>query len=158
MRNRTKAALGGALLFAAGIGLGTSISSSPTTPAAAGTTRTVDVPGPTITVTAQPAAPAPSTALGRWSGNGTSSKVSFAAPASGDYVVSWRFSGNTTGYGGDNFIMNDTDSNADSFSLPNVIQESGSGSTEVTGASGTEVLNVQADQGCHWVVKVVAAS
>jgi hypothetical protein len=69
------------------------------------------------------------------------------------------FSGNTTGYGGDNFIVNPTDSNVNALSTPNDIATSGSGSTEVTQDPGpTDAFNVQADDGDTWTIKVVAAA
>jgi hypothetical protein len=109
------------------------------------------IPGPTVyrTVTAPP--PAPGTAIGTWSGTGNAATPAFNAPASGDYTVSWTFSNNDDS----NFAITATDSNAAALGLPNVIQSSGSGSTEVTGASGTESFDVMATG--NWTIKAVTA-
>lgn len=108
--------------------------------------------------TAPPPAPSPTpTLIGTWSGTGNQNTPSFSAPASGNYVVSWSYSGNTDPqFGGpNNFIIENTDSSADALGLPNDIQSSGSGSTEVTMASGTESFNVQATG--QWTITVNAA-
>lgn len=109
--------------------------------------QTVPVPGPTITDTAPPSG----AVIGTWSGTGNSNTPAFNAPASGDYIVTWSYSNNQ----GSNFIITATDQGANGFGLPNDIQSSGSGSTEVTGASGTESFNVQAVG--SWTIKVVSA-
>lgn len=121
----------------------------------------VPVPGPTITKTVTVPAPPPSPGqqVAKFSGSGNESTPAFNVPDSGDYVVSWQFSGNGDGFGnGGNFIMSATNSAADVFSLPNDIASSGSGSTEVTGDSGTDSFNVQAEDGSSWTVTIVAAS
>jgi hypothetical protein len=120
-------------------------------------TATVQVAGPTVTQTASAPPPAAGTKLGSWSGSGNQVTPAFNAPASGDYIVSWTFSGNDADgiSGGDNFIISATDSGADALSLPNAIATSGSGSTEVTDASGTESFNVQATG--SWTITVTSA-
>jgi hypothetical protein len=137
------------VLFGAGIGFGASIASGHTAyrnvPG-----PTVTVPGPTVTISAAP--PATGTLVGKWSGTGNETTPAFNAPASGDFIVSWTYSGND----GSNFIISDTDNNANSLGLPNAIASSGSGSTEITDAAGdVESFNVQA-QG-SWTIKVVSA-
>jgi hypothetical protein len=121
-------------------------------------TATVQVAGPTVTQTASAPPPAAGTKLGSWSGSGNQVTPAFNAPASGDYIVSWTFSGNDVDGipGGDNFIIGATDSGADALSLPNVIATSGSGSTEVTDASGSESFNVQATG--SWIITITSAS
>lgn len=133
-----------------------------TTTVPVGVTATQDVPGPTVTQTVtqtvSPPPPPAGSAVGTWSGSGSSVTPSFNVPASGDYILSWAFSGNDSGgTGGDNFIINNTNQNNLATSMPNLIQTSGSGSTEVTGASGTDSFNVQSDQTCSWTLKVVSA-
>ena len=153
--------------------------------AACGTTVThnVQVPGPTVTVTATPTrtvvktvtvvkkVPGPTvyktvyvpasqgptgTTIARYSGSGNQNTGTFEAPASGDYVVKWTYSGNFDSFGqGSNFIMSNTDQSAESMGLPNDIGGSGSGSTEVTGASGPESFNVEASG--YWTVTVISA-
>jgi hypothetical protein len=120
-------------------------------------TATVQVAGPTVTQTASAPPPAAGTRLGSWSGSGNQVTPAFNAPASGDYIVSWTFSGNDADgvSGGDNFIVSANDSGAEALSLPNVIATSGSGSTEVTDASGTENFNVQATG--SWTITVTSA-
>jgi hypothetical protein len=118
-----------------------------------------NVPGPTVTQTVQVPAPPPpaGTLIGRWSGSGNQVTPSFNAPASGNYIVKWAYSGNVDPSfgGGTNFAISTTDSNAMGLGLPNDIAASGSGSTEVTGASGTESFNVQATG--QWTIKVISA-
>lgn len=121
-------------------------------------TTTVTVPGATITQTVSPPPPPAGTQIGTWSGTGNQVTPAFNAPASGDYIVRWTFSGNDAdgSAGGDNFIIGVTDSSADALGLPNTIATSGSGSTEVTGASGVETFNVQATG--SWTITVTSAS
>jgi hypothetical protein len=126
-------------------------------------TRTVtkDVPGPVQTKTVyEPASDGPvGTKIATYTGTGNESTPSFQAPASGDYVIAWSFSGNDEqGDGGDNFVIQATDQQADALGLPNDIQTSGSGNTEITGASGTESFNVTADQTCNWTITITSAS
>lgn len=117
----------------------------------------VSVPGPVVTKLV-PAPPPPAGAtIGTWSGSGNENTPAFYAPQSGDYVVSWSYYGNTDPSvgGGANFIISATDSNANALGLPNDIASSGSGSTEVTGASGSESFNVQAIG--TWTITVKSA-
>lgn len=140
--------------------------------AACGTTKTVNTitPGPTVTqtvpaptitqtVTASPPPPATGSKLLDFSGTGTEETPSFNAGGSGDYTVSWTFSGNDQqGDGGDNFIMSEDGGNdVNALSLPNVIQTDGSGNTGVTNDPGAHTFNVQADDGSSWTVEVVSA-
>jgi len=122
-------------------------------------TRTVQVPGPavTVTVTEQPPPPAPGTTIGKWSGTGNENTPSFSAPDSGDYIVTWKYSGNSDSYGGVNFIISATDSSALADALPNDIASSGKGSTEITGANpgAAESFNVQAAG--SWTITVTTA-
>jgi hypothetical protein len=153
------AALGGLVLLLIGIVIGRA---GKTTPAAIVHTRTVTktvtvkVPGPTVTVPAPP--PPVGSVIGNWSGTGNQVTPAFNAPVSGDYIVSWSYSGNVdpTIGGGTNFAITATDSSAEGLGLPNDIAASGSGSTEITGASGVESFNVQAAG--QWTIKVVSAS
>lgn len=155
-------ASGGALL-----GIGIAIGSGGGTTTVAGpakvVTKNVPVPGPTVTkiktVTEKPAAPAAGATVLDYTGHGSAVTPQFQVPASGDYVLSWTFDGNTTGFGGDNFIVNPTDSSVFTGSTPNDIATAGKGSTEITQDPGpTEAFNVQADDGATWTLKVVAAS
>jgi hypothetical protein len=124
-------------------------------------TVTVKVPGPVQTRTmytpVTSAAPAGATVM-RFSGSGNQVTPSFPVPDSGDYVVKWNFSGNSTGYGGDDFIIEAVSPSASTFGLPGEASVSGSGSTEITGDSGTGAFNVQADEAASWTVTVTAAS
>lgn len=157
------AVLGAVVILFIGMGIG---SAAKSTPAAIVHTRTVtktvtvNVPGPTVTQTVTVTAPPPpvGSVIGNWSGTGNQVTPAFNAPASGDYIVSWSYSGNVdpTIGGGTNFAITATDSSATALGLPNDIAASGSGSTEVTGASGVESFNVQAAG--QWTIKVVSAS
>jgi hypothetical protein len=120
-------------------------------------TRTVTVPGPATTVTVTAPPPAAGTAVGKWSGTGNQNTPAFSAPASGNYIVTWTYSGNVDpAIGqGTNFAITLTDQSATALGLPNDIAASGSGSTEVTGASGVESFNVEAAG--NWTIKVVTA-
>jgi hypothetical protein len=120
-------------------------------------TATVQVAGPTVTQTVSAPPPPVGTKIGSWSGTGNQVTPAFNAPSSGDYIIAWSFSGNDTdgATGGDNFIISDTDSAATALSLPNTIATSGSGSAEVTGASGVESFNVQATG--SWTITATSA-
>lgn len=122
-------------------------------------TKSVPVPGPTVTVTETVSAPPPpaGTKIGSWSGHGNENTPSFNAPASGNYVVSWKYSNNTDPQigGGTNFSIEATDQNVFGGDLPNDIASSGSGSTEITGASGVESFNVSATG--SWTITVKSA-
>jgi hypothetical protein len=132
---------------------------------ACGTTKTVTVttPGPTVTqtvpgptVTVSPPPPAAGSVIGTFSGTGNQVTKAFNVPSDGNFVVQWKYSGNIFGGGDDsgtNFIVADVDNDGDS--LPNSIGVSGSGSTEVTGASGTDAFNVQATG--NWTLTVISA-
>ena len=120
-----------------------------------------DVAGQIANTAPAPAASPPFTpvTLLKFSGSGTEVTPSFTATGNGDYIVYWTFAGNdSSGIGGDNFIMNeDGGRDFNALGLPNDIQASGSGSTEVTDDAGMHTFNVQADQTADWTVKVVSA-
>jgi hypothetical protein len=120
-------------------------------------TRDRPVPGPTVTQTVPAPPPSAGTEIGSWSGTGNQNTPAFNASANGNYVVSWTYSGNVDPSigGGSNFIISATDGSAMAEGLPNAIAASGSGSTEVTGASGTESFNVQATG--SWTITVKTA-
>jgi hypothetical protein len=149
--------------------------------AACGTARTVAVPGPTVTRTVTRVVkvpgppvkvitrtvikdvptPAPTEGtLLNYSGQGTSETPSFTAGGSGDYTVTWTYSGNNDSSFGSstatNFsIQEDGGNDFKSTSLPNDIAASGSGNTGVFGDAGRHTFNVQATG--SWTVKVVSA-
>jgi hypothetical protein len=157
-----------------GIGIG-SAAASHTVIKTVAVTKDVNVPGPVTTKTVTVKVPGPvttktvytpvtsavptGTTVMRYSGSGTQVTPAFPVPASGDYVVSWSFSGNGDGYGnGGNFIMAMPNADLLGMSLPNDIASGGSGSTEVAGdTNATDSFNVQAEDGSSWTVKVVAA-
>ena len=143
-------------ILGAGIGIGAAAHTHVTTRTAT-VTKTVQVPGPTVTKTVPAPPPPAGTVVGTWSGTGNQATPAFNAPASGNYVVSWTYSGNIDPQmgGANNFIINANDQSAMADGLPNDIAASGSGSTEVTGASGVESFNVQATG--QWTIKVVTA-
>ena len=123
----------------------------------------VPVPGPTKTIVKTKTVPAPPPAAGQkiatFSGTGNQVTPSFNVPASGNYVVRWSYSGNIDNSAGtsmaSNFIVSNT-GDGDGSGLPNDIQSSGSGSTEVIGSSGaTDTLNVQAIG--SWTLTIVSA-
>lgn len=157
------------VIVAAGalVGIGAAIGSAGSSSAA---TKTVTlpgkttfvpekIPGPTVTKTVPAPPPPAGTTVGTWHGSGTETTPAFNVPASGDYIVSWTFSGNGDGFGnGGNFIMEVTNPNTLVTSLPDDISTSGHGSTEVTGDSGTDSFNVQAEDTASWTVTVVSAS
>jgi hypothetical protein len=119
----------------------------------------VPVPGPvktvTKTVTAPP--PAPGEKVGSWSGTGNQNTPAFYTPQTGDYIVKWTYWNNSDPYGASNFSISPTDNSAFGGNMPNDIASSGSGSTEITGATGnTDSFNVQAVG--SWTITVIAAS
>jgi hypothetical protein len=122
-------------------------------------TVTVKVPGPTITHTVIKDVPTPAPTEGtllNFSGNGTEETPSFTAGGSGDYTVSWTYSGNTSDGIASNFIVGEDGGNdINAASLPNDIAASGSGNTGVFGDAGRHTFNVQSDG--SWTIKVVSA-
>ena len=155
--------IGAAVAAGALIGIGVAIGSS------GNSTKTVTVPGPTITqtvpgpettvtVTASPPPPATGAVIATFKGHGTENTGPFTVPDSGNYLVSWSYSGNVDNSFGSsqatNFsIQNTGDGYGD---LPNDIAASGHGSTEVTGSSkATESFNVDAVG--SWTITVKAA-
>lgn len=121
-------------------------------------TAKVPVPGPTVTATATVTAPPPpqGAVTNTFPGSGNQVTPSFNVPADGNYIVTWTFSGNTDPTLGNpsNFIIQET-GGGDALGLPNVVQSSGSGSTEVTGAGSTDRLNVQAAG--QWTITIRSA-
>jgi hypothetical protein len=137
---------------------GTAKTVTVTTP---GPTVTQTVPGPTVTKTVPAPVPTEGTLL-HFTGSGQESTGSFTVGGSGDYTVSWTYSNNdSTGDGGDNFIVNENtagsgqDDNA--LSLPNDIQASGHGNTQIDGDTGSHSFSVQADQSAVWTLTVKSA-
>lgn len=165
---------GAAVAAALGIGIGIGAgAASHTTVKTVSVTRNVPVPGPTVyktrTVTKNvpgptvykvryvPASQGPTgTVVASYAGSGNQNTGPFDVPSSGDYVVKWSYSGNTDPSigGAANFIVSNT-GNGLGDGLPNDIQSSGSGSTEVTGGSGTDSFNVQATG--QWTITVTSA-
>jgi hypothetical protein len=92
-----------------------------------------------------------------YTGHGNRVTSQFTVPDSGNYIVSWSYSGNSGGYGADNFNISLVGSQALALGLPNDIATSGSGTTEVTGDSGLESFNVQAEGSATWSIKVLSA-
>lgn len=148
----------GTAAFASATACSTTTSTAPPKPAP---TVTQTVPGPTETQTEAPPAPPPSTKVATFKGSGNSTTPQFTVPDSGDYVVSWSYSGNVDNSFGsntaDNFNIETTGANGFTGSLPNDIATSGHGSTEITGDSGTESFNVMANAACTWTITVVSA-
>lgn len=146
---------------AIGLVLGISACSTTSTVPGPTVTKSVQVPGPSVTetVTKTVSAPPPpaGTKIGSWSGHGNQNTPSFNAPASGDYVVSWKYSHNNDPSigGGTNFSIEPTDQEAFGGQFPNDIASSGSGSTEVTGVSGVQSFNVAATG--DWTITVKTA-
>jgi hypothetical protein len=106
--------------------------------------------------TTAPPAPKPAQTLLKFSGHGSESTPHFTS-ASGDYKVSWAYSGNSDMYGGSNFIVTElpeSDFNTP-LSLPNDIQDHGSGSAEASGDSGSHSFNVQSVG--NWTITVTTA-
>lgn len=127
-------------------------------------TQTQNVPGPTVTETQTVAPPAPpaGTSVGTYTGHGNETTEAFNVPDSGDYLVSWTYSGNVDASFGDsspdNFSASMTGPGGFSGDMPNDIAASGSGSTEVTGDSGVESINVEANGAASWTFTVTSAS
>jgi hypothetical protein len=163
VNNKSGKAIAGlaiAVAFGTGIGIGTSTTSPQPGKTVSVPGPTVTVTGPDVTVTASPAQPSTGAVLGTWKGSGNSNTPQFIIPGSGDYIVSWQYSGNVDPSfgGGTNFAITNTNADALSTSLPNDIAASGHGSTEVTGGSGNESFNVQSSAQCNWSITVKSAS
>ena len=141
-----------------GIGIGSGTKAAPKAEPAP--TVTVFRPGAatTETVTDSPPPPAPGTRIGKWSGSGNQVTPAFTVPDDGNYIVTWAYHGNDDcSFGscqGSNFAISNTGDGL-GMGLPNDIAGSGSGSTEVTGGSGTDRFNVQATG--HWTITVRSA-
>lgn len=93
----------------------------------------------------KPSGPRPGSVIARFHGHGNFTTRHFKVPANGVYDLSWRYSGNSDSSFGqtmpDNFIISNTGDGMGE--TPNDVAASGSGSTEVTGATGTDSFNVQ---------------
>lgn len=121
--------------------------------------------GNTSTSTSQPSQsapqppPAPKTpsdaaVLLNYTGQGTAVTPKFTSH-SGNYVISWSYSGNRDQFGETNFIISEDGGNDyNALSLPNDIAASGHGSTSVTNDPGTHNFNVDAGSGASWTIKV----
>jgi hypothetical protein len=156
-RNWIIGVVGGLVILFIGVAIGAAGGKGTPGPAPTVTVTAAAAPAPTVTVQVSAPPPAAGTLIGRWSGTGNQVTPAFNAPASGNYIVKWAYSGNVDPSfgGGTNFNISTTDSNAEGLGLPNDIAASGHGSTEVTGASGTQSFNVQATG--HWTIKVISA-
>jgi len=166
-RHRILKGIGAVVAAGALIGIGAAIGSSgnstktvtQTVPGPT-VTQTVPAPAPTVTqtVTASPPPPATGTTVATFRGSGNENTGSFSVPDSGNYLVTWSYSGNNDCSLGScqatNFSISETGSGFGG-DLPNDIAASGHGSTEVTGASGTDSFNVQAVG--SWTITVKAA-
>lgn len=133
--------------------------------APASTTKPAASPAVTHSATAQPAAtqaPAAPQALLSFTGHGSESTPQFTS--TGDFTVTWAYSGNVDNSLGnaapDNFsaIMNTPGQGQDTaFNGPNDIQSSGSGNQTVSGDSGSHYFTVQANDASTWTIKVTTA-
>lgn len=167
--------IGTAAGLGAGLLIGASALSTTTLKTVAGptVTKTVKVPSGIKTVKVKvpgpvqyktdyvPATQGPTgTVVAKYSGSGNEVTGSFTVPSTGDYIVSWNYSGNyDTSLGDDsatNFSITPNNNSGEAGSEPNDIAASGSGSTEDTGMSGTQSFNVQAAG--SWSVTVTSAS
>lgn len=159
-RHRLLKGIGAVVVAGALIGIGAAIGSSGSstkTVTVPGPTVTETVPGPATTVTASPPPPAAGAVIATFKGKGNENTGPFNVPDSGNYIVAWSYSGNVdTAFGSSqptNFAIQETGDGM-SLGLPNDIAASGHGSTEVTGASGTDSFNVQAAGSWTITVKV----
>lgn len=159
--------IGVSLVAALGVGIGIggaghSAKTVTVTRTVAGPTVTAPAaPAPTVTQTVAPPPPATGATIATFHGSGNEATPSFNVPASGNYIVAWRFSGNQDSSFGssqpDNFIIDNTGS-GEGLGLANDIAVSGHGSSEVTDGSGTDSFNVQAGDSSSWTLTVTAAS
>ena len=162
-QHRVLKVVGAVVAAGALIGIGAAIGSS------GNSTKTVTVPRPTITqtvpgpnvtqqVTVSPPPAATGTTIATFRGSGNDNTGSFNVPDSGNYLVAWSYRRNNECSLGScqaaNFSISETGSGLGG-DLPNDIAASGHGSTEVTGASGTDRFNVQAVG--SWTITVKAA-
>ena len=156
-RNWIIGVVGGLVILFIGVAIGAAGAKGTPSTSPTVTVTAAAAPAPTVTVQVSAPPPAAGTVIGRWSGTGNQVTPAFNAPASGNYIVKWAYSGNVDPSLGaaNNFIIDANDPNATALGLPNDIAASGHGSTEVTGASGTQSFNVQATG--HWTIKVISA-
>jgi hypothetical protein len=150
-------AAGLAVALGAGIGIG-AVGHTKTVTKTVTNTVVSASPSP-VTVTVSPPPPPPESTIFTTTGSGNQATKTFTAGGDGDYIVYWTFSNNDAGgTGGDNFIVNEDNGNdANVEGLPNVVQASGSGSTEATDDAGTHFFDVQADQTATWTITVKTA-
>ena len=158
-RNRFFIALAIAVAVGAGVGIGSAGSHTQTVPGPR-VTITATQPGPEVTVTASPPPPATGQQIARFHGTGTEVTPAFNVPNDGNYIVTWKYSGNVDNSFGNtqatNFSIQEN-GNGMGLGLPNDIATDGHGSTQVTGASGTDSFNVQAGSGASWTITITAA-
>ena len=125
-------------------------------PTGVGQQPTLAAPSPPSTHA--PVGTAAGTVIGTYKGHGTANTPNFSVPASGNFIVSWKYSNNyDRSFGSSqpaNFIIDDT--SADLFSLPNDIASHGSGSAKATYADGQDSFNVEAAADCQWTITVTA--
>lgn len=148
------------LLLGVSAGLSTHSTAKPSPgPTVTQTVTGAAAPGPTITVTETDTPPPPpaDTVIAKYKGHGNQVVGPFTVPDNGDYILTWSYSGNTyhdgTGIAA-NFSI-DTSGNGYGDTA-NDAQASGSGSTEVTGATNASArLNVQATG--DWVITIKTA-
>jgi hypothetical protein len=162
--HRTVKIITGTVSAAALIGIGAAIGSAGSSNPAVTVTGQA-VPGPTVTVTepgdtttVAPPPPEQGTVLKTFTNKGNQVTPAFNVPDDGDYIVTWSYSGNIDDSFGDsqpsNFAITEAGDGI-GLGLPNDIAGSGSGSTEVTGADGTDRLNVQAVG--SWMIQIKSA-
>jgi hypothetical protein len=153
---------------AALVGIGAAIGSAGSSPSASSPAPAVTVtasaaaaapaPAVTVTETVSPPPPAAGEKIATFKGSGNAVTPPFNVPDSGNYIVTWYYSGNVdTSFGNSqpaNFSVANTGDGLGG-DLPNDIAASGHGSTEVTGGTGTDRFNVQAAG--SWTITVTAA-
>lgn len=153
----------GAFVLVTGALVSATACSTTTSTAKPAPAKTVTAPAPpAVTQTVSPPPPAAGTQVAKFNGTGNANTATFNVPSTGDYVVSWNYSGNVDNSLGtntpDNFNISTTGPNGYTGNLPNDIAASGHGSTEITGDSGTDSFNVMANAACNWTITVVSAS
>jgi hypothetical protein len=123
-------------------------SSAPVKAVAAPATSAMPTPPP-------PSTPPQSVTLLKVSGMGSEATPHFSSPT-GNYKVSWSYSGNADQYGGSNFIITEDASNDMNapLSLPDDIAATGQGSAETAGDPGSHFFNVQSVG--SWTITVVS--
>ena len=139
------AALAGSAAVALGIGLG-ACSSAPSSSAPA---------GPSTHAAATHSAPAPKPVVLRFSGSGTWNSPPFKVGPT--VIVKYRYSDNTSGFGGDNFVA-DVESSGDVQSIANDIAVSGGKTTTLypdTSFGGSNMYHLSVTATGPWYFKIV---